>query len=350
MSLKQRPISLAQTMRVNLISLVALATLSFGLSPAAWAQSNNTAFGTGALSSNTAGTANSAFGWDTLLLNTKGYANTATGFAALEDNNIGAGNTATGTNALANNGGGNQNVATGWNALLFNSGGDNTAIGAFALQENTSGSNNIAVGIEAGLNLVTGSNNIDIGNPGGGAGEANAIRIGTAGTQTATYIAGIFGSTATGGCSVVVEKTGQLGCVSSSARYKRDVQDMGNASDRLMRLRPVTFHYKADQTGALQYGLIAEEVEKVYPELAIHGADGEVETVAYQMLPAMLLNEVQNQARQLEQKDSQIARLERQLAAIQKKNAEIDALASRLDVLESQAHASEPGRLASASR
>lgn len=351
-------------MRVNLISLVALAMLSFGPSPAAWAQ--NTAFGTNALSSNTTGSDNSAFGgsalfsntagysntatgWDALYFNTTGHFNTATGLAALEGNGGGVGNTATGISALANNGGGNENVATGWNALYFNSGSDNTAIGAFALQQNTTGHYNIGVGVEAGLNLTTGSNNIDIGNL-GVAGEASTIRIGTAGTQNATYIAGIFGTTARGGCAVMVESTGRLGCFSSSARYKRDVRDMGNASDRLMKLRPVTFRYTADETGAQQYGLIAEEVEKVYPELVIHGADGEVETVAYQMLPAMLLNEVQNQARKIEEKDAQIATLQRQVVAIQKKNGEIDALAARLDVLEWQAHASEPGRLASASR
>jgi hypothetical protein len=232
-------ISLAQTIRVNLIWLVALAMLSFGPSPAAWAQSDNTVLGTNALSHNTTGGGDTALGFQALFSNTIGGANTATGgyalysntigggntatgWAALEDNGAGAGNTATGTNALTNNGKGNQNTATGWNALLFSSGDDNTAIGTFALQENSSGGNNIAVGTGAGINLTTGSNNIDIGNP-GVPGESNSIRIGTTGTQNATYIAGIFGATVTGGCAVVVESTGQIGCVSSSARYKRDV-------------------------------------------------------------------------------------------------------------------------------
>lgn len=143
--------------------------------------------------------------------------------------------------------------------------------------------------------------------------------------------------------------TGQLGCVTSSARYKRDVRDMGDASDKLMELRPVTFLYKADETGAQQYGLIAEEVEKVYPELVIHDADGKVATVAYHMLPAMLLNEVQKLARQLDRKDEQIATLERQVAAMQKKSAAIEALAARLDVLERQAHVPESDRLLVAS-
>lgn len=349
---------------------VSLTMLTFG-SSAAWAQSN-TAYGTNALAGNTTGSADSAFGvsalqrnttgsnntatgWDALTFNTTGYNNTATGIAALEDNSGGIGNTATGVSALANNGNGKLNTAAGWNALYFNSGSDNTAIGAFALQNNGSGGGNIALGIEAGLYLTTGSNNIEIGNV-GTAGEANTIRIGTESTQAATYIAGIFGATVTGGCSVVVASTGQLGCVTSSARYKSDVRDMGDASDRLMNLRPVTFVYKTDATGAQQYGLIAEEVEKVYPELVVHGADGRVETVAYQMLPAMLLNEVQKQARasrqlasQLQQKDEEIATLQRRVAAMQEKNGEIEALAARLDVLERQAHTAGPDRLVAAS-
>jgi Chaperone of endosialidase len=218
--------------------------------------------------------------------------------------------------ALANNGSGRYNVAAGWNALYFNKGNDNTAIGSFALQDNGSGGNNIALGVEAGFYLTTGSNNIEIGNP-GNAGEGNTIRIGVEGTQAATYIAGIFNATVTGGCQVVVASTGQLGCVTSSARYKRDVRDMADSSDKLMQLRPVSFLYKADETGARQYGLIAEEVEKVYPELVVHDADGKAETVAYHLLPPMLLNEVQKLARQLDQKDEQIAALERQVVEIE---------------------------------
>jgi hypothetical protein len=315
----------------KLTFFVALAIFSLGSSSAAWAQ--NTAYGTNALISNTTGTDNSAFGanalqqnmsgysntaigWDALFFNSSGYNNTATGIAALEGNGGGIGNTATGVNALANNGDGRYNVAAGWNALYFNKGDDNTAIGSFALQDNSSGRNNIALGVEAGFYLTTGSNNIEIGNQ-GNAGEGNTIRIGVEGTQAATYIAGIFNATVTGGCQVVVASTGQLGCVTSSARYKRDVRDMADSSDKLMQLRPVSFLYKADETGARQYGLIAEEVEKVYPELVVHDADGKAETVAYHLLPPMLLNEVQKLARQLDQKDEQIAALERQVVEIE---------------------------------
>jgi hypothetical protein len=315
----------------KLAFFVALAIFGLGPSPAAWAQ--NTAYGTNALISNTTGTDNSAFGanalqqnnsgsgntavgLDALFFNSSGYNNTATGAAALEGNGGGIGNTATGVGALANNGKGRYNVAAGWNALYFNTGNDNTAIGSFALQDNGAGANNIAIGVEAGFNLTTGSNNIEIGNQ-GNSGEADTIRIGVEGTQSATYIAGIFNATVTGGCQVVVANTGQLGCVTSSARYKRDVRDMADSSDKLMQLRPVSFLYKADETGARQYGLIAEEVEKVYPELVVHDADGKAETVAYHLLPPMLLNEVQKLARQLDQKDEQIAALERQVVEIE---------------------------------
>ena len=143
----------------------------------------------------------------------------------------------------------------------------------------------------------------------------------------------------------------------SSARYKRDIRDMGDASDKLMKLRPVTFRYRGDSTGAEQFGLIAEEVEKVYPELVIDDTNGKAETVAYHVLPAMLLNEVQKQARanqqlarRLAEKDAQIAAMQRQLVALQKKNGEIDAMAERLDALERQARVAAPDHLAAATR
>jgi hypothetical protein len=346
---------IAEPLPLYLTSLAALAMLILGQAPTAWAQ--NTAYGTNAL----AGGGNSAFGDDALRFNSAGNDNTAIGNAALEDNtgssSTGSANTATGVGALANNLLGNGNTATGLNASYFNTtGGFNTAIGYAALQDDSDGSNNVAIGEEAGFYLTSGSNNIEIGNP-GATSDAETIRIGTPGTQKAVFIAGVFGASITGGCGVVVASTGQIGCVKSSARYKRDIRDMGDASDKLMKLRPVTFLYKADETGAKQYGLIAEEVAKVYPELVIHGPDGKVETVAYQMLPAMLLNEVQKQAganqgfvHQLAQKDAQIATLQLQICAIQKKNVEIDAMAARLDALERQACASRPDLLASATR
>jgi hypothetical protein len=263
---------------------------------------------------------------------------------------------------------GNDNTASGIFALSGNTmGGVNTAIGDFALDSNTTGSNNIAIGNGAGENLTTGSNNIEIGNS-GNAPETNTIRIGVQGTQTATFIAGISGVGVASGAAVVVNSFGQLGVVPSSARYKREVRNMGDDSDRLMKLRPVSFRYKADPTSTQQYGLIAEEVAKVYPELVVNGADGKPQTVAYHLLPAMLLNELQKQARadqkrdweqqrlvsqveqqarQLALKDAQIAALQGQLTAVNKTNLAIDA---RLEALERQARRSKPERLAAAMR
>ena len=169
---------------------------------------------------------------------------------------------------------------------------------------NTTGSDNIALGYGAGSSLTTGAHNVDIGNLGVAA-ESNTIRIGTQGTQTATYIAGIFNSAASGG-AVEVSNTGKLGMVLSSARYKRDIQDMGEASSNLMKLRPVTFRYKDDPQGIKQYGLVAEEVEKLYPELVIHSTDGQVQSVRYLTLIGMLLNELQKQAAGLQKQAKEL--------------------------------------------
>jgi hypothetical protein len=175
-------------------------------------------------------------------------------------------------------------------------------VGYFALGANTTGSNNIALGISAGARLTTGSNNIAIGNF-GVAGESRTIRIGTRGVQTKTFVAGVRGVTVTGGVAVLVNSVGQLGVQSSSARFKEDISPMTPAlSERLLQLRPVTFRYRqADESGAkpLQYGLIAEEVAKVYPELVAYDSQGRPEAVAYQTLSSLLLNEYQRQHRQL---------------------------------------------------
>lgn len=296
---------------------------------------DNTAIGAGAMFFNTMGQDNTATGLSALITNTTGNENTATGAFALEENTSGADNTATGVRAMMFSTG-NDNTATGVDALQGNTtGGSNTAIGGVALGANTTGSNNIAVGFDAGDNLTTGSNNIDIFDA-GVAGESNTMRIGTQGTQTDTYIAGVFGTPKIKkACEVVVEKTGLIGCVKSSARYKRDIRDMGDASDKLMKLRPVTFTYKADSTGIQQYGLIAEEVEKVYPELVIDDADGKAETVAYQVLPAMLLNEVQKERRDSERKSAQIATLSAQVAemkaSMSQQRAAFDERLSRIE-------------------
>ena len=252
----------------------------------------NTAEGTNALFSRTSGVFNTAIGLNALLKDTTGSRNTANGANALRFNTTGISNTAIGTNALFLNSASN-NTAIGADALFSNTGGTtNTALGAQALLNNFTGNNNIALGNEAGKELTTGDNNIDIGNIGVFL-EANTIRIGTVGTQTATFIAGIFNQMSVGGATVLINSSGKLGTNVSSARFKQNIQDMGDSSQALMALRPVTFHYKQelDPDGTAQFGLVAEEVEKVNPALVVRDDDGKPYTVRYDAVNAMLLNE-----------------------------------------------------------
>jgi uncharacterized coiled-coil protein SlyX len=255
--------------------------------------SNNTAVGFQALYYNTGGGANTATGSHALLNNTTALYNTAAGYAALYGNTTGSSNTASGSNSLYSNTTGANNTATGDSALYSNTAGlNNTANGLKALYSNTTGANNIALGVNAGQNLTTGSNNIDIGTEGVAA-ESNTIRIGTLGTQTATYIAGIMGRTAPMGTPVFVNANGQLGTTPSSARFKDHIKPMDKASEAVLALKPVTFHYKKelDPQGIPQFGLVAEEVEKVNPDLVSRDAKGKVYTVRYEAVNAMLLNE-----------------------------------------------------------
>jgi hypothetical protein len=193
----------------------------------------------------------------------------------------------------------------------------------------SSGSDNIALGFQAAQAVNGGNANIHIGNPGMSA-DNGAIRIGTAGTHAKAFVAGIRGVT-TGSAdavTVVIDSNGQLGTVSSSRRFKDDIQDMGEASSGLMHLRPVTFRYKkpyADGTKPVQYGLIAEEVAEVYPDLVARSADGQVETVKYQVLDSMLLNEVQRQQAEISTQKGQIRGLEQQNQDLQKRLARLEA-------------------------
>ncbi len=184
-----------------------------------------------------------------------------------------------------------------------------------ALYSNTTGSNNIAVGTQAGYYLTYGSNNIDIGNEGVAA-ENGTVRIGTSTTQIATYIAGIENAKVTG-AAVYVTSSGQLGVLASSERYKTAIAPMGANTEKLQQLRPVSFHLKSEPDGAVQYGLIAEEVAGVYPELVIRDAAGVIQGVRYDELAPMLLNEVQKQQEVNSAQAAKIAALERQLAGIQ---------------------------------
>jgi hypothetical protein len=314
---------------------------------------SNTATGSGALMSNTTGIRNTANGFAALGSNTTGERNTATGRAALANNTTGNHNTADGQNALfANSTGiqntatgsfalvfnstGNQNTANGYGALLFNTiGNQNTGTGYFAVYQNTTGNNNtghgysallnnttgggnIALGNFAGSNLTTGNNNIDIGNQGVAA-EANAIRIGTQGTQTKTFIAGISGAGVTG-VAVKINAAGQLGTAPSSARFKQNIRLMDKASEAILALKPVTFRYKKelDPDGTPQFGLVAEEVEKVNPDLVARDSEGKVYTVRYEAVNAMLLNEFLKQHRTLQELKSIVAKQEATIAQQQK--------------------------------
>jgi trimeric autotransporter adhesin len=271
---------------------------------------NNTATGVQALYSNTSGSSNTANGFGALFTNTSGINNTANGNAALESNTTGNGNTADGQGALISNTTGSENTAIGDKALQSNTiGTNNTADGENSLLSNTTGSSNIALGFNAGTNLTTGSSNIDIGNAGVAA-EANTIRIGTVGTQTRAFIAGISG-TGVSGMALKINSSGQLGVAPSSARFKQDIQVMGDASDALLALKPVTFRYKKelDPEGIPQFGLVAEDVEKVNPDLVARDAKGKVYTVRYEAVNAMLLNEFLKEHQKVQQLEKQIENL-----------------------------------------
>src|SRR5438552_11574330 len=263
---------------------------------------HNTAVGGQALLNNN-GSFNTAVGENALVKNTTGSQNMALGQGALANNKTGGVNTAMGYQALnanttINGQSGNANVAVGTQALFFNTTGfSNTAIGYLALYGNTTGINNIALGVEAG-DQISGSSNIDIGNE-GVTGDDHTIRIGgpigVSDPQTATYIAGIYNESAVGGSAVFVTSNGKLGTITavSSQRFKDEIKPMDKASEAILALKPVTFRYKKelDPDGIPQFGLVAEDVAKVNPDLVVKDAEGKIYTVRYEAVNAMLLNE-----------------------------------------------------------
>lgn len=314
--------------------------------------SGNTATGFGALSSSTSASYNTATGRSALQDNTSGSGNTASGFGALQQNTTGSHNTASGYTALNGNDAGSYNTAVGAEALLVSDASWNTALGAQALYQNTSGfqntaaghaalrdnttgqqntafgqaallenlvgsyntaigedalryatgSGNVALGRDAGRGATTGSDNIFIGNV-GGSGDSGVIKIGDS-DNTSTFIDGIFGVTPAGGVQVYVNSSNQLGTASSSRRFKEEIEDMEDASAGLLALRPVTFRYKEEAVGdgqrSVEFGLIAEEVAEIYPELVVYDEDGEPYSVRYGVLTPLLLNEVQEQHERLQ--------------------------------------------------
>jgi len=318
---------------------------------------DNTAVGFDALFSNTIGQKNTAVGVNALIFNTKGEENTAMGGNALLSNTTGRGNTAVGLNALVTNKTGGANTAIGIDSLFSNTTGDNSvangngalfdnttgffnvAIGVDALGQNTTGNNNIALGTFAGLAIRAGSDNIDIGND-GVTGDANAIRIGTKGTHKNSFIAGIHGVTVAGGIGVIIDGNGHLGTVTSSERYKREVKPMDKKSEAILDLQPVTFRYKEelDPDGIPQFGLVAEQVEKVNPDLVARDEQGKPYTVRYEAVNAMLLNEFLKEHRTVEEQQATIHQLNSAIAQQQK---QIQALTAGLQKVSKQVELSK---------
>jgi len=307
----------------------------------------NTALGFSALSSNTTASENTAVGGAALFENTTGFQNVAVGVTALFSNTTGFHNTANGIAALFNNTTGNHNTANGDLTLLANTTGSfNTVQGAHALTTNIIGDLNIALGVAAGENL-TGSNNIDISN-GGVVAEANTIRIGNQVAFTdregimhpahsTTFVAGVSGTTVSGS-PVVVNSDGQLGVSPSSARFKDEIKPMDNASEAILALQPVTFRYKKDidSAGTPQFGLVAEDVERVNPDLVVRDKKGKAYTVRYDAVNAMLLNEFLKEHRKVHELEANAARQQKQIealtAGLQKVSAQIEATSSKPEI------------------
>jgi uncharacterized coiled-coil protein SlyX len=308
----------------------------------------NTFLGDDVLTLNTTGFANTGIGFNALFSNTSGFANTATGNDSLYSNTTGTDNTANGFYVLYSNTTGKNNTATGLETLFNNTtGSNNTAIGFDSLSNNTIGGSNIALGVSAGVNLTTGYSNIDIGNA-GVAGDAKKIRIGTNGTQRNTFIAGISGVTVAGGVGVIIDADGHLGTVVSSERFKDKIQPMDKASEAILALKPVTFRYKheLDPDGIPQFGLVAEQVAKVNPDLVARDDQGKPYTVRYEAVNAMLLNEFLKEHREVQEQKVTITQLKssaaKQEAMIAQQQKQIEALTAGLQKVSAQVEMSKP--------
>jgi hypothetical protein len=305
----------------------------------------NTATGFAALYSN-GGSDNTANGFDALNFNTFGGDNTADGFMALFRNDLGTDNTAVGSQTLFANTGSN-NTGIGSGPLFSNgTGNDNTAVGFEALISNTTGSRNIALGSGAGSALGTGGpgdDNIEIGNDGGGF-DAGTIRIGDQAIQGACFIAGIFGVTATGPLSAVgINASGQLATSSSSRRFKKEIKPMDKTSEAILAFKPVTFRYKNDDKGTPQFGLIAEEVAEVNPDLVTRDNNGELYSVRYEAVNAMLLNEFLKEhkaflaeRRKVQKQEAAIAELKSGMkalfATVKEQSSQIQKVSAQLEL------------------
>jgi len=268
---------------------------------------------------------NVAVGAETLFNNTNGDSNNAVGSHALFGNTTGLFNQAMGFEALRDNGDGAANIAIGDTAMAANTTGDfNTMIGDLVAPDLTSGSDNIYIGATAGDGVVS---------------EDSTIRIGDVKHVAAAYVAGIFGATTTPGVPVFVNPNGKLGTLVSSARFKEDIKAMDKASESVLSLKPVTFRYKKDLDGTRtpQFGLIAEEVAKVNPDLVVMGPDGKPYTVRYEAVNAMLLNEFIKQHRTMEKQQAHIASQDAQIkwlaSTVQDQAAQIQKVSAQLEMI-----------------
>jgi hypothetical protein len=310
---------------------------------------SNTAVGAAALLLNTTGSENTATGTDALVYNDSGSHNTADGAFSLSSNVTGSSNTASGFSALAWNVDGIDNTAAGDSALGHNtSGGFNTAVGVFALLTNTDGSSNTAVG-QGALGGASGSNSTALGYQAAGnvTTADNVICIGAnvagANVSDTCFIGNIRDVTTQNAdaIAVVIDSAGQLGTLSSSRRFKEEIKSMDEASEAILALKPVTFHYKRDKTGTPQFGLIAEEVAAVNPHLVVRDKNGDVYTVRYEAVNAMLLNEFLKEHRKVEQLqttiDQQQKGMEMLTAQVKEQAAQIQKVSTQLEISKPEA-------------
>ena len=296
--------------------------------------SQNTATGAGALLSNSTGFDNTANGAFTLFSNTTGVQNTAIGRQALNNNTTGRENTATGANALHDNGTGDDNTANGAGALFKNTTGiHNTAIGYFASLNQTTGGNNVAVGFNAGLAQTTGSDNVYIG----------ANIFGVAGESNACYIKSIFGHTTGSGVPVFINSDNKLGTTTSSKRFKEDIEPMDTASEALFALTPVTFRYKkeVDPSSTPQFGLVAEDVERVNSDLVVRDQEGKPYSVRYDQVNAMLLNEFLKEHRKVQKLETNDVEQQREIKAL---IVTVKEQAAQIQKVSAQLAAASPSR------
>jgi hypothetical protein len=302
------------------------------------AGNQNTATGLRALTNDTNGGFNTAVGALSLFSNTSGFFNSATGAYSLAHNTDANYNTANGYGALYYNTEGQYNTATGFGALYRNvSGGGNTANGYGTLAANTTGSNNTALGIFSGSGVTTANGVIAIGSSG-------------ANVSNSCFIGNIFGTTVSGGTAVFIDTFGQLGTVSSSRRFKKEIKSMEQASEAILALKPVTFHYKSDTKDTPQFGLIAEEVAEVNPDLVVRDAASEIYTVRYDAVNAMLLNEFLKEHSKIEQQDRKIQEQEATIVQLRQdfqfkfaeQQRQIKALTSSLEKVNNRLELNKP--------